>query len=644
MANKKATVTKAKSSISITYLQNKIYDFVENNSVSTVQKGERFCEWILKYIFERTDDESEIDMSIGGKSDNSIDAWFDDGNTLSIIQSKYSSSHSYAGMCQQIEDMKRLLCNPYNYVGNNSELKDFSDRLSEYVSFEKNNENDESSINEKNIVIYYITNETLTSEIVEKVRGIKIDLENAFRNVSYISMGINDIQFSILKSLQQLPEEYRKTPTKLMLKNYFKTQETYVAEVPLKELARFIYKNRKFLFFSNVRNYLNDTNINCDIAKTFKESPCDFWYYNNGITIICDQIGEIDKCSNVLPIYAPQIVNGCQTASTIHKQFYNKTKEERNLQEGTILVKIIQDKNGKKKNGIIKYTNSQNTVSAMDFFALDEFHKKLKLQFAEYGYNYEIQRKESVFQKEMDKQSFKNRYCNNSMNKVYSYLFPKSFKYVLPVKQVVQAYAAGMHFMVVNATSRSGNLAPGKEASKKMFNDITSEKNVLTFLYPYAVMQYGKNYLGYASPSKSIESSSRRRNNNNYKKPCLMFFVSIYFRMLVRFLRKLDIGAYSKTENDNPLNIKFEILKTIFENKDLNIILLNTADSVLEAFFDDSEVKRIYEDNIPKFLKSDVEKEPSIEVLNGKIDSAFEKKLSDNEYDLLYNTVKNVIK
>jgi hypothetical protein len=123
-----------------------------------------------------------------------------------------------------------------------------------------------------------------------------------------------------------------------------------------------------------------------------------------------------------------------------------------------------------------------------------------------------------------------------------------------------------------------------------------------------------------------------------------MFFVSVYFRMLTRFLRNLDIGAYSKTGNDNPLDIHFDVLKSIFENAKLNTILLNIADSILETFFEDGKAKELYQDNIPKFLKGDVEKEPSIEILNDKIDTAFKRRLSNEEYDLFYDVVYNVIK
>lgn len=271
----------------------------------------------------------------------------------------------------------------------------------------------------------------------------------------------------ILLSLQGLPSEYRKVPKKLMLKNYFVTGDSCVAEVELKEFAKFVKNNHQYLFFSNIRNYLGGTKINKEIQKTFRENPTNFWYFNNGITIICEDFDHIalkNSLSSTLPIYAPQIVNGCQTANAIYEGFKNmKDPEKQKNLQGCILVKIIKDKNQNRVNDIIKYTNRQNAVSAMDFFALEKFHQDLRAKFESLGYNYEIQRKAGRF---LDKKGRKRQYNfgPNSQNKSYAHLFPDKFDYKLPVKQVVQAYAAGMHYKPGTAGSRSGELAPGGSA------------------------------------------------------------------------------------------------------------------------------------------------------------------------------------
>lgn len=98
----------------------------------------------------------------------------------------------------------------------------------------------------------------------------------------------------------------------------------------------------------------------------------------------------------LLNLTTPQIVNGCQTANTILKEFIGlKDNEKQNNLQGTILIKVIKDKNEKKKDQITQYTNRQNAVSGKDFFALDKFQRNLVLEFEKLGYFYEIQNKSS---------------------------------------------------------------------------------------------------------------------------------------------------------------------------------------------------------------------------------------------------------
>jgi hypothetical protein len=91
----------------------------------------------------------------------------------------------------------------------------------------------------------------------------------------------------------------------------------------------------KDLFASNVRNYLRKTKINKEIVNTIKESPADFWLYNNGITIVCD---DFEEKNYELRLQTPQIVNGCQTARSIWDVFSKKTKDSRDSIRGHVLV------------------------------------------------------------------------------------------------------------------------------------------------------------------------------------------------------------------------------------------------------------------------------------------------------------------
>jgi hypothetical protein len=49
------------------------------------------------------------------------------------------------------------------------------------------------------------------------------------------------------------------------------------------------------LFARNIRGYLGQTDINRGIEYTIRKEPYYFWYFNNGVTIICDSAKEIKE-------------------------------------------------------------------------------------------------------------------------------------------------------------------------------------------------------------------------------------------------------------------------------------------------------------------------------------------------------------
>jgi hypothetical protein len=54
------------------------------------------------------------------------------------------------------------------------------------------------------------------------------------------------------------------------------------------------------------------------MRDTLKEKPERFWYYNNGITIVCDRATRIqERGKDRLRIENPQIINGQQTTRVL---------------------------------------------------------------------------------------------------------------------------------------------------------------------------------------------------------------------------------------------------------------------------------------------------------------------------------------
>lgn len=582
-----AVVKQNSGTFKVGSLLEKVAEEVEVGSLSEVEKGSRFCNWILKYMFERTEDEIDIFTEVAGKDDNSVDAWYEENKTLYIIQAKYKTAHNWKAVAEFIKNMEKLLTEPFKLVGSNDKLYDLAYKIEEF--------NEEH----KDIELYYITNSYLTDSEVKKIDFAKESFENNFSNAKLNIFGVNEIKDFLEMELNALPARYRGKEALLILKNKFVSGITCLAEVALKDFAEFVSANRDYLFYSNVRNYLRSTNVNKAISDTFRQKPTDFWYYNNGVTIVCDEFTPNKTADFLLNITTPQIVNGCQTANTILNEYKKLDKDARKNLQGTILVKIIQDPNDLKRDNITRYTNNQNSVSGKDFYALDDFQKKLKKDFKELGYYYEIQRKSSLALQPWELKNYKG-------HKTYEYLFPPNFSNVLPVKEVVQAFAAGMHLMPSTAASRSGELAPYGEQWSKLFNNNTPE-DTFHFLYPYATMQYAKSYLGYDS-----------KKGSGFRKNCLMLFVTTYFKLLVYLL--MEIGNYDKFANVNPLDIELVVIRRIFESEDINKFLLKLTDKTLEFYMRDNTVKSLQDNNLPKFLKSTIQtNKTALEVMANQI-------------------------
>ena len=106
------------------------------------------------------------------------------------------------------------------------------------------------------------------------------------------------------------------------------------------------------IFDMNIREYLGNKGVNKNIYKTLldTEDRKNFFYYNNGITIICDQMSKINQQSSnpdmnaVFSIDNPQIVNGCQTVNSIYEALKNidPSNLEKEFKDTFVMLKILE--------------------------------------------------------------------------------------------------------------------------------------------------------------------------------------------------------------------------------------------------------------------------------------------------------------
>lgn len=151
-------------------------------------------------------------------------------------------------------------------------------------------------------------------------------------------------------------------------------KKAHVFTCTAKEYLKILTKDdgslRKHLFNDNVRDYLGsrEGSVNSEIEKSITQSPEMFLLCNNGVTIVCTDFNPIkDK---LVQIDNPQIVNGCQTSTSIFKQ-----RGSGSIENVKLLVRLICTENNVISNKIVRGTNKQNQVLEEAFEATLPFHQ-----------------------------------------------------------------------------------------------------------------------------------------------------------------------------------------------------------------------------------------------------------------------------
>ncbi|TDB95695.1 AIPR family protein [Actinomadura sp. 7K534] len=162
--------------------------------------------------------------------------------------------------------------------------------------------------------------------------------------------------------------------------------EAWHGTVAARDIARWFSDHGDVLFEQNVRDSLGLTSINSGIKKTLLTEPENFWYFNNGITVLCDSIepywlGRRRPDEPVtLRMNGVSVVNGAQTVFAIHEAMQENAER---VDEADVTVRAIslgQDRPAYAKQ-ITETTNTQNAVSQRDFIALDDTQARIRGDF-----------------------------------------------------------------------------------------------------------------------------------------------------------------------------------------------------------------------------------------------------------------------
>lgn len=156
--------------------------------------------------------------------------------------------------------------------------------------------------------------------------------------------------------------------------------ESYLAVVPGEVLADIYDRWGARLLEQNVRVFLQARGkVNRGIRLTLENEPSMFFAYNNGITATAEAVDISKKGGQLLlrRLTNFQIVNGGQTTASIHVARLREVDISHTFVQMKLSV-VSADRATTLVPKISEYANSQNRVSAADFFANHPFHVRME--------------------------------------------------------------------------------------------------------------------------------------------------------------------------------------------------------------------------------------------------------------------------
>lgn len=302
------------------------------------------------------------------------------------------------------------------------------------------------------------------------------------------------------------------------------------------------------IFDANIREYLGTTKaVNKRIISTLEDPDerKNFFFYNNGITIICASAEEKTAIEHrVIKLKDPQIVNGCQTVSSIKRVLSTcpDSRIDKEFGDVYVMAKILEipdesEEQQELRKKIVKYNNSQNSIDEKTFEANNEIFQRLQTELKRHGF--------LLLLKQSDKQKYSEEYkkATELRERAQDYInrFGLSEKLIKPrdfhiplekLLQVILAFSGDAQ----QAFQKKGQLL---KRDSRQYNLVT-EKIRSSELTTRRLLNL---YLLYLASEKAKAS-----NQNNGKVPITWYLIEGFSRI------ECNGGDYALIDNylDNP--------------------------------------------------------------------------------------------
>jgi hypothetical protein len=358
-----------------------------------------FVVWFLRAFVTESETEA-ADALCGGSKDKNIDAVLidDQAKVAFIVQGKYR--RALAASSEKPNDVRSFAELAEVLAGDDEQYESYCENLAPETEGKLSNARKRIKSRGYRLQLYYVTlgrcGKSLADEADRIARRVEIeaavDVIDGHQILRLLADYLNGVAPPV-PSLDLDMETGEGVEVKGILQRYDSRTdiETWVFPMTSPAIAGLVDRAGLRLFARNIRGFLGDTEINSEIEATLKSKPEYFWYYNNGITIVCDQAEEIrSQGRQILRVRNPQIINGQQTSRTLHRHGINAAK-------ASALVRVIRvpresesdsDEFDSLVSDIVQATNWQNKILPSDLRANDRRQIMLERELRKLGYWY----------------------------------------------------------------------------------------------------------------------------------------------------------------------------------------------------------------------------------------------------------------
>lgn len=232
--------------------------------------------------------------------------------------------------------------------------------------------------------------------ISDNKRDIFSDIERTFNDSSPDFIRCYAYGLSTLHELHKSCLEENSIDEEIELVNFGHIQQPYKAyygQIKAEKLFSLWNTHKHKLVEKNIRRFKGETSVNQSLKKTLDDNPEHFFYFNNGITFLCNSIVEIgsrnsNRQTGKFKVQGLSIINGAQTVGVIGSKSFEFYQQHPIHVFATFLCL-----NGTPDDFSIEVTqarNRQNAVSLEDFASLDDNQIRLRDTLSIAGVTYLI--------------------------------------------------------------------------------------------------------------------------------------------------------------------------------------------------------------------------------------------------------------